>query len=133
MLNLVLAAHIFIAIVVTVLVLVQHGKGADMGASFGSGSSQTVFGSKGAAPFLMKLTGFLAALFFVSSLTMGYLSKQYVDASNTLAAPIPTKIQPKKPDLNIPNNSVAKTAPLMKTDDVSKVNNTSAVPSIPEK
>ena len=64
MLNILLTGHIVVAIIIIILILVQHGKGADMGAAFGSGSSQTVFGSKGAAPFLMKLTGFLAAVFF---------------------------------------------------------------------
>ena len=88
MINILLAIHILIAIFVIVLVLVQHGKGADMGAAFGSGSSQTVFGSKGAAPFLMKLTGVFAALFFATSLGMGYLSKQHVVDQNTLSQPV---------------------------------------------
>lgn len=88
MLDILLAVHIAVAVFVIVLVLVQHGKGADMGAAFGSGSSQTVFGSKGAAPFLMKLTGFLAAIFFATSLGMGYLSKQSVIQQNRLSQPI---------------------------------------------
>ena len=81
MLGLVLIVHIIIAAVIIALVLLQHGKGADMGASFGSGGSQTLFGSQGAAPFMMKLTGFFAALFFVSALTLGYLSSNNSDQS----------------------------------------------------
>ncbi|MCF6768080.1 preprotein translocase subunit SecG [Thiotrichales bacterium 19S11-10] len=74
MLGIVLVIHIVIAAMITILVLLQHGKGADMGASFGSGSSQTIFGSRGAAPFMMKLTAFFAALFFISALMLGHLS-----------------------------------------------------------
>lgn len=79
--------HIAVALIIIGLVLIQHGKGADMGASFGGGASKTVFGSRGAAPFLMKLTGFFAAVFFATSLSLGYLSKEQVIASNTLIAP----------------------------------------------
>lgn len=59
--------HIIIAVFVILLVLIQRGKGADMGAGFGSGASGTVFGSQGSTPFLVKLTAGLALLFFVSS------------------------------------------------------------------
>ena len=103
MLNILLTGHIIVAIIIIILILVQHGKGADMGAAFGSGSSQTVFGSKGAAPFLMKLTGFLAAVFFVTSLSMGVLSKQYADSSNILPTPVQQKVPTKPDDLLIPN------------------------------
>jgi preprotein translocase subunit SecG len=54
------------------LVLLQQGKGAEIGAAFGSGASSTVFGSPGASSFLFKLTGALAVLFFASSLALGY-------------------------------------------------------------
>ena len=81
MLGLVLILHIIIAVAVIALVLLQHGKGADMGASFGSGSSATLFGSRGAAPFMMKLTGFLAALFFITALTLGHLSSLQANAA----------------------------------------------------
>ncbi|MFC1747661.1 preprotein translocase subunit SecG [Pseudomonadota bacterium] len=61
------------------LVLVQRGKGADLGAAFGSGASSTVFGSQGAASFLTRATAVVATLFFVTSLTLGYLAGQRVD------------------------------------------------------
>ncbi|TNF69078.1 MAG: preprotein translocase subunit SecG [Gammaproteobacteria bacterium] len=86
MIELVLILHIIIAIAIIALVLLQHGKGADMGASFGSGSSTTVFGSKGAAPFLLKLTGLLAALFFITALTLGHLSS--LKAQESLQLPV---------------------------------------------
>jgi preprotein translocase subunit SecG len=55
-------------------VLIQHGKGADMGAAFGSGSAGSLFGASGASNFLSKTTGVLAAIFFISSLGLTYLS-----------------------------------------------------------
>jgi len=62
------------AVSVIVLVLLQHGKGADMGAAFGSGSSGSLFGASGSANFLSRTTGVLAAVFFVSTLGLTYLS-----------------------------------------------------------
>ena len=59
---------------VIVLVLLQHGKGADMGAAFGSGSSGSLFGASGSANFLSRTTGVLAAVFFMTSLGLTYLS-----------------------------------------------------------
>ena len=70
--------HVLVAVVLIGLVLIQHGKGADIGATFGSGASNTLFGSQGTGGFLFKLTGGLAITFFVTSLTLSYLvSNQY--------------------------------------------------------
>lgn len=68
--------HIVLTIALIVLVLVQRGKGADIGAAFGSGASSTVFGSQGSASFLTRTTAVVATLFFVTSLTLAYLSGQ---------------------------------------------------------
>ena len=68
--------HLFLAIGLVGLVLIQHGKGADMGAAFGSGASASVFGSAGAGNFLSRATGILAALFFVTSLALAYFAMQ---------------------------------------------------------
>jgi preprotein translocase subunit SecG len=68
--------HLFLAIGLVALILIQHGKGADMGAAFGSGSSASVFGSRGASNFLSRSTAILAALFFVTSLTLAYFAMQ---------------------------------------------------------
>ncbi|WP_110647805.1 preprotein translocase subunit SecG [Salinicola peritrichatus] len=70
----VLMIHVALAIALVVLVLLQQGKGAEAGAAFGGGSSQTVFGSRGSGGFLSKLTGGLAALFFVTSLALAYFA-----------------------------------------------------------
>ena len=60
--------HLLLAIGIIGLVLIQHGKGADAGAAFGSGASATVFGARGSSNFLSRTTGFLAALFFATSI-----------------------------------------------------------------
>ena len=72
--SLVLILHIVAAVGIVVLVLLQHGKGADMGAAFGSGSAGSLFGSAGAANFLSRTTAVLAAVFFASSLGLTYFS-----------------------------------------------------------
>ena len=66
------------------LVLLQQGKGADVGAAFGSGSSGTVFGSSGGANFLTRLTTIFAVLFFVLSFSLAYLAKERTQSSATL-------------------------------------------------
>ncbi len=65
-----LAAHVLIALLICVFVLLQRGKGAETGAAFGSGASSTVFGARGSANFLSRVTAVLATLFFASSLIL---------------------------------------------------------------
>ena len=72
--SLLLTIHILVAIAIIGLVLMQHGKGADMGAAFGSGASGSLFGSSGSANFLSRMTGALAAIFFVTSLSLAYFA-----------------------------------------------------------
>ena len=70
--NVVLAVQMVTALVMIGLILIQHGKGADMGAAFGSGSSGSLFGASGSANFLSRTTAALAAVFFVATLTLAY-------------------------------------------------------------
>jgi preprotein translocase subunit SecG len=72
--TLVLVIHVLAAVSIVVLVLLQHGKGADMGAAFGSGSAGSLFGSAGAANFLSRTTAVLAVVFFATSLGLTYFS-----------------------------------------------------------
>lgn len=74
--TLLLVAHIVVAVALIALVLLQQGKGADAGAAFGSGASATMFGSRGSASFLSRTTAILATTFFLTSLTLAYLSTQ---------------------------------------------------------
>ena len=80
--NILLAIHVLLAIGLVALVLMQHGKGADMGAAFGSGASGTVFGSQGSANFLSRTTAVLATLFFLTSLALAYVSSQNAAPGN---------------------------------------------------
>lgn len=75
MTSILLVVHVLTAVSIVVLVLMQQGRGADMGAAFGGGS-QTLFGARGSANFLSRITGLLAAVFFVTSLTLAYLYGQ---------------------------------------------------------
>lgn len=81
--QLILILHVLTCLAIIALVLLQHGKGADMGATFGAGASNTMFGSAGTVPFLMKLTAVLAAVFFATSLSLGYLAKSETSASRS--------------------------------------------------
>jgi len=72
--SVVLVVHILAALGVIGLVLVQHGKGADMGAAFGSGASGSLFGATGSANFLSRTTAVLATVFFVTSLLLAYVA-----------------------------------------------------------
>ena len=74
-----LIIQILICVALIALVLLQQGRGADAGASFGGGSSGSLFGSRGPASFLSKLTAGLAALFFANSLALAYISSQSVE------------------------------------------------------
>ena len=75
--SILLVIHLLVAVAVCGLVLLQHGKGADMGAAFGSGSSGSLFGASGSANFLSRSTAVLAAVFFVSSLGLTYLGSTH--------------------------------------------------------
>ncbi len=68
--------HLFLALGIVGLVLIQHGKGADAGAAFGSGASATVFGAQGSGNFLSRATAIFATLFFVTSIALAYFSSQ---------------------------------------------------------
>jgi len=71
--NVLLIVLIIVSIAIIALVLMQHGKGADAGAAFGSGASGTVFGSSGSGNFLSRMTGVLATVFFITSLALAWL------------------------------------------------------------
>ena len=73
-LTLILTIHVLVALSIIFLVLLQHGKGADMGAAFGSGSSGSLFGATGSANFLSRTTAALAAVFFLTSLGLAYVA-----------------------------------------------------------
>ena len=74
LMNVVIALHVLVALAIIGLVLLQHGKGADMGSGFGSGSSGSLFGATGSANFLSRATAVFATVFFITSLGLAYLA-----------------------------------------------------------
>ena len=103
--TLVLVIHVVVALSIIVLVLLQHGKGADMGAAFGSGSAGSLFGSAGAANFLSRSTAILAAVFFAATLALAYFSapSRSGGVTDTLVAPAgKTETKPAAPAPSAP-------------------------------
>jgi len=99
---------------VIVLVLLQHGKGADMGAAFGSGSSGSLFGASGSANFLSRTTGVLAAVFFMTSLGLTYLSTNRNESGGVMDKAVP--IQSVKPAEAVPAAPAAEEGPSKATE-----------------
>lgn len=101
--------HILVAAAVIGLVLLQHGKGADMGAAFGSGSSGSLFGASGSANFLSRSTAVLATAFFLTSLGLTYFSAQKHEArAKPQAVPVqPAAPQPAEQPAGAPDKSGA--------------------------
>ncbi|WP_293372941.1 preprotein translocase subunit SecG [Nevskia sp.] len=106
--------HVLVSIALIGLVLMQHGKGADAGAAFGSGASGTVFGARGSANFLTRVTAWLAAAFFILSLALAYIvhgrsnSESVVDG---LAAPAAEAIVPAQVELPAAGAPAVESAP----------------------
>jgi preprotein translocase subunit SecG len=100
----VLVIHVIAALSIIGLVLLQHGKGADVGAAFGSGTSGSIFGAAGSANFLSRATAILAVVFFVSSLGLTYLSSQKTESKGVMGKqPAPTQSLPAQiPDPAVP-------------------------------
>jgi preprotein translocase subunit SecG len=118
--TIVLIAHVGVALLIIGLVLLQRGKGADAGSGFGSGASGTVFGARGSATFFSRATGVLATVFFVTSLTLAYLSTQRTAPASLLESapvsqsapqPAPAVVLPADPELpSLPSEPAPETA-----------------------
>lgn len=83
----ILLIHVLVAAFIVLLVLIQQGKGATMGAAFGSGASQTVFGSRGSGSFLYRLTMGCIAVFFLTSISLNYLAMQAAKQTKVITLP----------------------------------------------
>lgn len=101
-LNIVLLVQILSALAVIGLILIQHGKGADMGAAFGSGSSGSLFGASGGANFLSRTTAVLAAIFFSATLGLAYLGQARPAKSGSVleGVAVPIKSTPANSDVS---------------------------------
>ena len=87
--QIILVGHLLVALAIIALIMLQQGKGADMGASFGAGGSQTLFGSDGSGNVLTRATSWLVMLFFVSSFSLALLANQKSDPVDDLDLDIP--------------------------------------------
>lgn len=94
--TLVVVFHVLAAIAIIGLILIQQGKGADMGASFGSGASQTLFGSRGTGNVLTRSTAILATIFFVTSLALSVLAKTNAERAGQVGIPTVPATQQKQ-------------------------------------
>jgi len=99
--------HILVCFLLILIVLLQTGKGADIGAAFGGGSSQTLFGSAGPAGFLAKITTIIAIIFMVTSIGLAYLSSHRTGAS------VIKETSPKKTAPALPPTPVEKGVPIV--------------------
>jgi preprotein translocase subunit SecG len=93
MYEIIIVIDVLAAVGLVGLVLLQQGKGADMGAAFGSGASQTLFGSRGTANFLTRTTAVLATIFFAANLLLAYMASKERPASITELPAAPTESQ----------------------------------------
>lgn len=111
--QIILIVHVLAALAIIGLILVQQGKGADMGASFGAGASQTLFGSSGSGNVLTRATAVLATLFFATSLALAYVAKERSGYDEDIidvpvleesreVAPVPGDEMPVAPESDMP-------------------------------
>jgi preprotein translocase subunit SecG len=106
--TLMLVVHLLAAVALCGFVLLQHGKGADMGAAFGSGASGSVFGAAGSANFLSRTTGILAAVFFLTSLGLTWFNATQVSPKSVLEQGVMDKAPvPKASDVPSPSGGSA--------------------------
>lgn len=109
--SLILVLHVLVAIAIIALVLLQQGRGSDIGASFGSGASNTMFGSASAVPFLVKVTAVCAGVFFLTSIALSNIAAerahhqskilQLPDTSSTTVVPQKTDSSHSDADLGV--------------------------------
>ncbi|WP_086930801.1 preprotein translocase subunit SecG [Agarilytica rhodophyticola] len=127
--NLIILVHILTALAIIGLILLQQGKGADMGASFGSGASQTLFGASGSGNFFSKMTAILAFVFFVTSFSLAVIAKQKASIGDDLPAVIETTVDdvPAVEDTSIP---VDDDIPQVETE--TNENSQEDIPEVPE-
>jgi len=136
--EIILIIHVIIAVALIGLILIQHGKGADAGAAFGSGASSTVFGSQGSASFLTRLTAGLATAFFITSLSLAYMTRSTsTTSSDDVQTIVEEVVQDKapvgdKPDIPAIDNADKPSIPAAPVADTVDKPAAPAVTEIPE-
>jgi len=108
----VIVLHVLVALAIIGLVLLQHGKGADMGSGFGGGSSGSLFGATGSANFLSRITAALATVFFLTSLGLAYIAMHRPKTGGSIMDNVKSEqTQPAKPAPAVASPEPAKAAP----------------------
>jgi preprotein translocase subunit SecG len=122
--HVIIVIHVLLALAIIGLVLLQHGKGADMGSGFGGGASGSLFGATGSANFLSRTTAVLATIFFISSLSLAYLATNkpreggsVVDRTPAQSERAPAQAPATKPSADVPKPE-AQPAPVPKDKQV---------------
>jgi len=118
--TLVIVIHVLMGVAVCGIVLLQHGKGADMGAAFGSGSAGSLFGASGSANFLSRTTAVLATLFFATSLGLTYLGSHRTATKGVIDRIEADPAQKKDVPATVPVPTVPASSPAAPVDDGSK-------------
>ncbi len=116
--------HVFLCIGLVGLILIQHGKGADAGAAFGSGASATVFGSQGSGSFLTRVTAIIATTFFVTSLTLAYFTTQRIEPKSVVeevTQPVVPAVETEIPSVPEQSNSDLPSVPEQSNSDLPTV------------
>jgi len=123
--TLIVVIHVIVAIVIVGLVLLQQGKGADAGASFGAGASQTVFGASGSGNFLVKATTFAATIFFITSLSLAIFARNERGIGNNAGLPVLNQ------EILEENTSSQSDIPRLE-DEVEQTSSQNEIPALPD-
>ncbi len=129
--QLILIAHLLIAFAIIGLILLQQGKGAEMGASFGAGASQTLFGSTGSGNVLTKATAILATAFFVTSFGLAIIAKEGANTETELAIPLPAEEQ-QQPAMEAQLPAVESDLPVLEDDVPAAAVSADDLPTVPD-
>ncbi len=133
MFTVLLVIDILVSIALIGLILIQHGKGADVGAAFGSGASQTVFGSGGSGSFLTRATSILALIFFVTSLSLAYLTGQRPKTESVMDRAAPAQPLPQIPLSGLPTPALPQDVPTVPAPNITVSPNETLPPVPPAK
>ena len=120
--QIILVVHLLVALAIIGLIMIQQGKGADMGASFGAGASQTLLGSSGSGNALTKMTSWLAFAFFATSFGLAMVANESTRPADDLGIEIPVQSQMRQPVSDLP----------IVEDEPEAMSSTEDVPSLPE-
>ncbi|MDJ0878852.1 MAG: preprotein translocase subunit SecG [Halieaceae bacterium] len=129
--QLILIAHLLIAFAIIGLILLQQGKGAEMGASFGAGASQTLFGSTGSGNVLTRATAILATAFFLTSFGLAIIAKEGASPETELAIPLPAAEQ-EMPAMEATVPALESDLPVLEEDVPEAAVSADELPEVPE-